>query len=262
VTKILTYHVVAGKKLGPDQLAGTGPARHPIRDQRRTSSVTPTLTVRPATGPARAVVLVLHGGKANSVTPTRPSQLSVLRMRPFATALQRAGAEVWLLRNRVRGWNGGEMSPVVDARWALQQIRDRHGDVPVSLVGHLMGGRAALRVADDPLVRGVVALAPWLPDGEPVEPVTGRRVVILHGTRDRWTDPNKSLAYARRAESLAAELRIVLIRGAGHPMLRRISLWHGLTSLFALEAVADRAVTPAEPNVLRAVREVRAPLVI
>lgn len=222
----------------------------------------PTLTVRPAIAPTRAVVLVLHGGKATSRAPTRPSQLSVLRMRPFATALRRAGAEVWLLRNRVRGWNGPEMSPVADAIWALDQIRDRHGDVPVSLVGHSMGGRAALRVAGDPSVRGVVALAPWLPDGEPVEPVTGRRVVIMHGTRDRWTDPDGSLAYARRAESLAAELRVVLIRGVGHPMLRRISLWHGLTSLFALEAGTDRTVAAAASNVWRTARAQRAPLVI
>lgn len=230
------------------------------------TELVPTLTVRPAIGPTRAVVLVLHGGKANSSVPTRPSQLSVLRMLPLASALQRAGAEsgvaVWLLRNRVRGWNGRDLSPVADARWALDQIRDEHGDLPVSLVGHSMGGRAALRVAGDPSVRGVVALAPWLPPDEPVEPVTGRRVVILHGTRDRWTDPDGSLEYARRAESVAAELRIVLIRGVGHPMLRRVSLWHALTSLFALEAVTDRTVAAAASNVWRTARAARAPLVI
>ena len=40
--------------------------------------------------------------------------------------------------------------------------------MPVVVLGHSMGGRTACRVADHDLVRGVVALAPWLPPGESV----------------------------------------------------------------------------------------------
>ncbi|WP_438949092.1 LLM class flavin-dependent oxidoreductase, partial [Streptomyces harbinensis] len=41
------------------------------------------------------------------------------------------------------------------------RLAARLGPVPVVLVGHSMGGRAALRAAGHPAVTGVVALAPW-----------------------------------------------------------------------------------------------------
>ncbi|WP_279580753.1 alpha/beta hydrolase [Fodinicola feengrottensis] len=222
------------------------------------------MTIRPADGPVRAVVLILHGGQVTSLAPTRPSQLSAVRMIPFAAALERAGEriDVWTLRYRHRGWNGAQASPVADARWALDEVRRRHGSVPIALVGHSMGGRTALRVADDPDVRGVVALAPWLPSGEPVEAIRGRRLLIAHGTRDCWTDLGGSLAYARRAESLAAEVRHVSIRGVGHPMLRRMSLWHGLTTLHTIETLADRTADDAATNAPEKTRTERAQLLI
>src|SRR3954453_4781451 len=148
----------------------------------------PAVIAYPAAGATAAVVLVLPGGRADSFEPTSTRHLSAVRMRPFARSLSRRGRRrglvVWLVRYRYRGWNGEEMSPVPDARWALQEVRRRHGDVPVVLVGHSMGGRTAMRVADDPSVRAVVALAPWLPDGEPVEHLAGRSVLIVHGTLD------------------------------------------------------------------------------
>jgi dienelactone hydrolase len=185
-------------------------------------------------------------------------------MIPFASALERAGSglEVWTLRYRYRGWNGAQASPVADARWALDEVRRRHGSLPIALVGHSMGGRTALRVADDPDVRGVVALAPWLPPDEPVEAIRDRRLLIAHGTRDRWTDPRGSLAYARRAEPLATEVRHVQIRGVGHPMLRRMSLWHGLTTFHTLETLSDRTAAGSRTNVPEKTRTERAQLLI
>jgi len=51
----------------------------------------------------------------------------VRRMRPFARNIEAErrdhGLAVWLLRYRMRGWNGDEMSTLPDARWALDQIR-------------------------------------------------------------------------------------------------------------------------------------------
>ncbi len=103
---------------------------------------------------------------------------------PFARALHRElgpqGVAVWSVRYRYRGWNGSAASPVADARAALDGVRRTHGQVPVVLLGHSMGARTALRVADDPLVRGVTALAPWLPDGEPVD-VDDVVVRLVHG---------------------------------------------------------------------------------
>jgi len=213
----------------------------------------PDVTVRPAEGKTTGVVLVLPGGKAASRSPARRHHLSALRMVPFARELHRAvgrqGMAVWTLRYRYRGWNGTEASPVLDARWALEEIRRRHGEVPVVLVGHSMGGRTALRVADDPAVHAVVALAPWLPPDEPVAPVGDRRVLIMHGTADRWTDPHGSLTFARRARAISADLRRIEVHGVGHTMLRRAALWHGLTTYFVQESVAVKSTLASGANV-------------
>ena len=62
------------------------------------------------------------------------------------------------LLNSSRGWQSGT-TPVDDVRWALGRVRERWGsDVPVALVGHSLGGRAALLAATEPQVRSVVAM--------------------------------------------------------------------------------------------------------
>ena len=218
-------------------------------------SARPRVAVRPADGTTRAVALVLYGGQVASRTRSRRWHLSVVRMVPFARALHRTaatdGVEVWTLRYRFRGWNGADRSPVVDARWALAEVRRRHGDVPVALVGHSMGGRVALAVADDPSVRAVVALAPWLPDNEPAQAVAGCRVLVLHGTRDRRTDPRGSMDFAARARPLATEMVRIEIADTGHAMLRRTGVWTALTTYFTrsrlVAAVTGAPVDPTWP---------------
>ncbi len=204
--------------------------------------IEPTLTIRPASGAVRGVVLVLHGGRADGLQPARRRQLSPARMIPFAHQLHSAGSgqglEVWSLLYRVRGWNGARMSPLHDARWALARIRARHPAVPVYLLGHSMGGRVALHVADDAQVRAVVALAPWLEGATPVAPVARRELLIMHGTTDRWTSAGHSLNFSRRALGVAAGVRYVSVRNAGHFMLSRHSTWHRLTTSFVLKRFA------------------------
>jgi alpha-beta hydrolase superfamily lysophospholipase len=202
---------------------------------------TPRLAVRESRGETRAVVLVLHGGQEHSMDRAGDRQLAALRMLPFTTALRQAGrpygVAVWNLGYRYRGWNGPEASPVPDARWALDQVRERHGDLPVVLVGHSMGARTALRVAGDPLVRGVAALAPWVPAGEPVEQLAGRRLLIMHGTRDTTTSPRASRAYAERAEAVAEDVVFVEVPGECHAMLRRPERWHRAAAGFTLSCL-------------------------
>ncbi len=215
---------------------------------------TPTLTVRPAQGEVGSVVLVLHGGKVSSSAAVRRGNLVVLRMVPFARSLQRAlaptGTEVWSLRYAARGWNAPLEAPVRDARWALDGIRERHGRVPVVIVGHSMGGRTALRVADDRDVIGVVALAPWLPDAEPVMSVTGKWVLILHGRRDRWVPAAGSLAWSRRAQEVTAALERFELTWTGHPMLRRAGTWHALATTHVAGMLAQaRTARGPGPNV-------------
>ncbi len=201
------------------------------------------LSVLPPSGPTLGVALVLHGGKSHSREPVEPMHLSPARMIPFARHLHRAGRQnglaVWSLRNSVRGWNGADMSPLLDARWALEQISRQHPGVPVFLVGHSMGGLTAVCAADHAQVEAVVALAPWLSPGTPVSAVAGRKVLIVHGTADRWTSPSASLAFSRRAAAGAASMQYVALKGVGHFMFRKIRLWHVLSTGFVLKAFGE-----------------------
>jgi len=212
-----------------------------VTDAAGQTDTRPALTVNPASGDTRAIAIVLPGGRADSFELTQSRHLSAVRMRPFARSLHRAGRSagltVMLLRYRYRGWNGEEMSPVADARWALDYAHARHGDVPIVLVGHSMGGRTALRVAGHDSVRGVAALAPWLPDGEPVDQLAGRDVLIAHGTLDRVTSPRASQRFAKRVNGIARRVDYVPVRGESHALLLRAPVWHRLASEFALRVI-------------------------
>ncbi|GAA2358470.1 alpha/beta hydrolase [Saccharopolyspora halophila] len=202
----------------------------------------PSLRVLPAsTRETGAVVLVLHGGRAQSTDPVRPAQLAYRRMLPFARAAHRAvaveGAAVWLLCNRVRGWNEPALDAVVDASWALREVERRHPGAGVVLVGHSMGGRAALRLAGSGPVRAVCALAPWTEPRDPVAQLAGRQVLLLHGDRDRVTSAPASAEYARRAARAGAEVEHVVLPGTGHAMLRHAAEWHARTRDFVTAGV-------------------------
>ncbi len=197
-----------------------------------TTALHPGLDVHEAVGTTRAVVVVLHGGKADSYERSEPQHLSSRRVNPFVRALAKQGngegVAVWKVRYRVRGWNGRDKSPVQDAQWALDEVRRQHGDVPVVLVGHSMGGRAAAHVLGDPSVIGAVLLCPWLPH-EPFDGAFGKRVLLAHGVVDRWTSPRETRDWATAARPLAAALTYVRVRRTGHFMLRRSGLWTDLT---------------------------------
>jgi Alpha/beta hydrolase family len=182
------------------------------------------------------VVVVAHGGRSVSSEPTTAVQPAVLRMVPLARAIRRAlrgsGAVVVRPRFQLRGWNGEQALPVHDLSGILDDLGRRFGPVPIVLVGHSMGARAALRVAGHRGVSAVAALAPWLPPGEPVGQLTGRRVLLVHGSADGITRPADTWAYAERARSVA-EVTTVEIRNGDHAMLRRASLWHSIAAEFA-----------------------------
>ena len=188
-----------------------------------------------ATTGVRGVVLVLHGGQEVSRQPATLGYPAYWRMVPFARDLRRTpGLAVWQLLNTYRGWNEPDLDPVADARRALDGIRRTHPDVPVALVGHSMGGRVALRVADDPRVVGVCALAPWTPAGEPVTQLAGRTVLIAHGDRDRTTDPALSYGYAERVKEVTDRVARFDVRGEAHALLWRYRAWTRLVRRFTL----------------------------
>lgn len=189
----------------------------------------------------RAIALVLHGGRERSRAATAPYQLAVLRMRPVATTLARAGAAHGLvvarLRFRVRGWNDAERSPVADATEALAELAARFGDLPVGLIGHSMGGRTALYAGGHPAVRTVVGLAPWVEPGDPSAQLAGRDVLMVHGDADRMTSPVESLRLARELSAAGTPVSYVSLRGAKHAMLQRPGLWHRLAAGYTVESL-------------------------
>jgi alpha-beta hydrolase superfamily lysophospholipase len=191
----------------------------------------------------RGIALILHGGRESSTEPVRAHQLAVLRMVPFARRLASGGRAHGLVVARLRfgqrGWNGELRAPVSDARGALADLTRRFPDVPLALVGHSMGGRTALHVADDPSVRVVAALAPWITPTDPVDTMTGRRLLVVHGEADRVTDPRASRRYAEQAAAVAESASWVGIRGEKHAMLHNPRLWHDLVTGYVLGTLLD-----------------------
>jgi dienelactone hydrolase len=151
-------------------------------------------------------------------------------MRPIGWAIRRRDPTVQtaLLRYRLGGWNETAADPLADVEFALDRIRAARPAAPIILVGHSMGGRAAIRSAGADGVCGVVALAPWVPRGEPFDQLAGRDFVVLHGLRDRRTSPEASQRFAHEAEAVARSVRYVGIPGGDHAMLRSARTWHRL----------------------------------
>jgi len=189
----------------------------------------------------KGVVLVAHGGQTSSTSPTSPLQPAVLRMIPVAGAIRLAlrgsGVAIQRHRFRVRGWNGALASPVGDLNEALDAVVAEFGSVPVVLVGHSMGARAAVRAAGHPAVTAIAGLAPWLPPGEPAGQLAGRRVLLAHGSADGVTSPAETWAFLERARAVT-EVSAVEVRDGDHAMLRRACLWHAIAAEFARAALA------------------------
>ncbi|MDH6127461.1 alpha/beta family hydrolase [Kitasatospora sp. GP82] len=183
-----------------------------------------------------AAVLVLHGGEVENEARPGPVNLPGLRMGGFVRAVARAtaGAQVavGVVRYRHRGWNGERADAARDATAALGDLAEELGPVPTVLIGHSMGGRAALRAAAHPCVTGVVALAPWCPDEDPHLHLKDRQLLTLHGDRDRVTDPAETRRFAARARTAGAQVAGYTVHGSGHTLLHRASDWHRATAGF------------------------------
>jgi dienelactone hydrolase len=195
--------------------------------------------------PAGAV-LVLHGGASRRGSMmVSPAQLSVLRMVPIARRIARVGQNglaVFRLLNSARGWDTHH-TPAHDARWALEQIAERHGErLPTCVVGHSLGGRAALLTANRPEVRSAVALAPWVYPTDVPDGLSGQRILIIHGSSDRIASPDRSAALARRL-SPRARVSYISVEGGKHAMLKRHALFDGLVAEFASSTLLGKSST-------------------
>ncbi|MBB5983030.1 alpha/beta fold hydrolase [Kribbella solani] len=198
---------------------------------------------------ASDLVLLAHGGEEESLGNPHSWRPALLRMWPFAVAARSAapGAAVGFMRYRYRGWNAtaadrfdpphpaarAVADPVVDLRAVLDQLPSVVRRV--LLIGHSMGGRAVVAAGDHARVAGVLALAPWLPVGEPL---VGLRapVMFAHGADDTITDPAATMAYAARVRAAGTPVRTYLLAGEDHAMLHRSGDWNRLVADFIRSA--------------------------
>ncbi|MER6095241.1 alpha/beta hydrolase [Streptomyces sp. NPDC001728] len=196
------------------------------------------------------VVLLLPDGEP--VSGRRASARAHAAMLPLARGLVRAGRAEGLVahvvRYRGRGWNGTDAGLAADASWAVAETVRRYGDVPVCLVGHGLGARAALRTAGHDAVGSVLALAPWLPEDdmaaepEPVRQLVGRRVLLVHGTNDVRTDPELSFRFAERAKKTNRETCRFEVHSDGHALRQYAAEVRALAADFVLGALFARPV--------------------
>ncbi|WP_394431115.1 alpha/beta hydrolase [Streptomyces sp. SGAir0957] len=185
----------------------------------------------PVPGAVGGVVLLLPAGEETSTR--RPFPLATAALRPLARRLTRRGRDEGLVTHvvhyRSRGWNGAQAETARDAEWAADEVVRRYGDVPVCLMGVDMGGRAALHAGGHPAVESVLALAPWLPEDDvaltpdPVKQLAGRRVLIVHGTDDRRTDPELSFRFAERAKKANRDVCRFEVHSDGHRLAQHRS---------------------------------------
>lgn len=202
----------------------------------------PSLVRRDTRGRPDAVVLLLHGGRPHSSRPVDGRSASWRRMallqRALAPDLAARGASSWLLRYRERGWNDTGSAAVSDTRWALAEVRRVLGGVPVVLLGHSMGGRVAVHAADDPSVRGVVALAPWWGADDPVAALGGRVLRAAHARSDRITSYRMTAAYVARAREAGVDADLTDMGSLGHYMLAGSRRWTDVARGLTLDVLA------------------------
>ncbi len=230
-------------RAGTCSVSGPACAGRPSAVQLQPRLITVACPVR-----AEGVVLLLHGGarRGNSMMVS-PTQLSVLRMIPISRRVSRAGRgelAVFRLLNAVRGWDC-KHTPVQDAAWALDEIAAALGGPrPTCLIGHSLGGRAALLSAARAEVQSVVALAPWVYASDVANGLSDEQILIVHGSADRVARPALSAALARR---LARRARVgyVTVEGGKHAMLRHHAQFDRLAAEFAAATLLGEPASSA-----------------
>jgi pimeloyl-ACP methyl ester carboxylesterase len=206
------------------------------------------------TGPTdRAAVVCVDGGQRAEVEGTWSASLEWLVQRLAPEFPQLGFAEV---RYRIKSWNRLELC-VEDARAAIRET----GAPRTLILGFSMGGAVGISAADEPGVEAVVGLAPWIPEQLSLEPLRGRRLIIVHGGLDRPLPgiPGVHARSSRRAFARARELGVegeyLTIPGALHGLavrgsrgrtipLPRAGAWAGLVARELERFEGSRSISP------------------
>lgn len=168
-----------------------------------------------------------------------PAQLSVLRMIPVARRVAkqaRGELAVFRLLNSHRGW-ATHHTPIDDVDWALERLDNEHPRLPVGLVGHSLGGRAALLAGDRRQVQSVVALNPYLLPQDRHR-LGATPTLVVHGEEDRIARPSMAYAYVEQAPP-SAHISLVRVPRGRHAMLRRARTFHALAAEFTATSLLD-----------------------
>ena len=117
--------------------------------------------------------------------------------------------------------------------------------MPIVLVGHSLGGRVVLHLADEPDVVAVAALGPWIETDDPVVGHPGERFLLVHSLGPDHRSPSDQ-RYAAELTDRGAHVDLRLVRDL-HAMLLRPGRWHRAVARFAAAAIRD-ANSADRPN--------------
>jgi alpha-beta hydrolase superfamily lysophospholipase len=216
---------------GPAPAGAAHPAPPPVR-------IVPDseleLRVWPSRGPARAAILALHGfGDASDLT-----------FGPAAEAWAARGIAVYALEQRGFGANAsrqrwpGVDALVADAEAAAREVRRREPGVPLTVVGHSMGGGVALVAAAEGMDADALVLAGPAIAGGPAlgDLARGASWTLAAALPEvRWT--GRGFVHIRPTDNPAAMARVLADpRHFGNPSSRE---------LYGLVRLMDRAAAEA-----------------
>jgi dienelactone hydrolase len=161
----------------------------------------------------RAVVCV-NGGTGADVPGTWSASLEWLvgRLAPRFPDL-----DFGEVKYRVKSWKRLDMC-TDDAVAAVERMDARQ----TLLIGFSMGGAVAIKASRHPSVEEVIGLAPWIPERLDLSPLEGRKLVVYHGSLDRYlpgvpgVNPSNSRAGYERAKAQGIDATYTLIPGAVH----------------------------------------------
>ena len=164
--------------------------------------------------PAERAVVCVNGGTGADVPGTWSTSLEWLVRRLVPRFPELAFGEV---KYRIKSWKRLDMC-TEDALAAIEQMGAGH----TLVIGFSMGGAVAIKAARHPSVEEVVGLAPWIPERLDLSPLQGRRLVVYHGSLDRYlpgipgVNPSNSRAGYERARAMGVDATYTLIPGALH----------------------------------------------